>query len=124
MATNDTIESYLVRLGLRYEEVEEGTWLIHDDDGQIVVRHDEPVLVCRMKLMDAPTEGREALFERLLELNASEMMSAAYGLEGGAIVAVASLQSENLDFNELQGAIDSLALAGGAHQRTLEALGK
>ena len=122
MIGNDGIETYMDRLGLAYEAVEDGLWLISDEDGQIVVHHDDPLLVLRVKLLGAPAAGREALFQRLLELNATEMITAAYGLEGDAIVAVASLQSENLDFNEFEGAIDSLSLAMTEHRAEIAAL--
>lgn len=122
MIDNATIESYLVRLGTPYEELEEGLWVIADDDGQIVVRHEAPIIVFRAKLADGPKDGKLALFERLLQLNAAEMITAAYGLEGDAIVVVASLQSENLDWNEFQGAVDSLTFALTAHRPELAPL--
>jgi len=116
MITNDHIESYLDRLGAAYDRVDEGFWVVNDDDGKIVVRHDDPIIVFRIKLMDVPEgSNREALFTTLLELNASEMVTAAYGLEENAIVAVASLQSENLDYNEFHGAVDSLTIAMTEH---------
>lgn len=120
MIDNDHIETYLNRLGTPYDEIEEGFWVIRDEDGQIVVRHDPPVIVFRAKLADVPKNGREALFQRLLKLNATEMISGAYGLEDDSIVIVASLQSENLDFNEFQAAVDSLTLAMTTHAPELK----
>lgn len=120
MIDNDQIETYLHRLGTPYDGIEDGFWVIKDEDGQIVVRHDPPLLVLRVKLADAPTANREKLFERLLQLNASDMISGAYGLENGAIVVVESLQSENLDYNEFQAAVDSLTLAMTTHLPELQ----
>jgi len=122
MIDNDRIETYLQRLGTPYEEIEDGFWVIKDPDGQIVVRHDPPVLVLRVKLADAPPQNRDRLFERLLQLNATDMISGAYGLEKDAIVAVESLQSENLDYNEFQAAVDSLTLAMTTHLPELQSL--
>lgn len=124
MATFDDVESYLDRLGLPWEAVDEGLWVLQEDGGQIVVRLDDPIIVFRAKLMDAPDVGREALYRKLLELNASEMITAAYGLEEGVIVAVASLQSENLDYNEFQGAIDALTMALTQHRIDIAAAAK
>jgi hypothetical protein len=111
MIDNDKIESYLHRLGTPHDEVEDGFWVIRDDAGQIVVHHEPPVIVFRAKIADAPATGREALFERLLELNANDMLVGAYGLEGDAIVVVATLPSENLDYNEFLAAVDALQMA-------------
>lgn len=115
MITNDDIESYLDRLGTPYDKVDDGFWVVGDDDGKIVVRHDHPIIVFRTKLMDVPAGNRAGLYEKLLQLNASEMITAAYGLEENAIVAVASLQSQNLDYNEFHGAVDALTMAMTEH---------
>lgn len=114
MRTHQDIENFMIQMGLKFELLSEGTWVIHDGEDQIdniVVRHDPPILLCRVKLVDVP-RGIDVtpLFRTLLELNASEMISGAYGLEGDAVVATDTLQSENLDYNEFQAAIDGLTL--------------
>ena len=43
----------------------------------------------------------------------------AYGIENESVVLVDSLQSENLDMNEFQAAIDSLSLAVHNHHDVL-----
>jgi len=114
MRTNQDIENFMIRMDLKFEQLSEGTWVIHDAQDHIdniVVRHDPPIVLCRVKLLDLPRGGdHSALFRTLLELNASEMISGAYGLEGDAVVATDTLQSENLDYNEFQSAIDGLML--------------
>lgn len=122
MTTNDQIEAYLIETELPFELVEDGLWLIHDDTDfidNIVLIHAEPVVTFRVKLMEAPKEGRLELFTRLLELNATSMITGAFGLEEEAVVIVDTLQSENLDYNEFQGAIDSIALAIREHYEEL-----
>jgi hypothetical protein len=111
-------------MGLKYETLGEGTWVIHDEYEQIdniVVRHEAPILLCRVKLMDLPTKGADlmGLYRMLLELNAREMLGAAYGIDGNAIVATETLQSENLDYNEFQAAIDGLSLCISDHYARL-----
>ncbi len=101
-------------------------WMIHDEHDRldnIVVTWSPPIVVFRVKLMNAPTDTqqRSRLFERLLQLNASEMVSGAYALEGEAIVATETLQSENLDFNEFQAGIDGLTMALTEHYGQLRA---
>jgi hypothetical protein len=119
MAKNEDIEGYLIRMGVPYEEIGAGTWMIHDEYEQIdniVVSLNEPVVYFRVKLMDIP-EGcnRESLYETLLTLNTTDMMHGAYGLEKNAVVATDTLQSENLDFNEFQASVDSLSLCISSH---------
>lgn len=128
--SNDQIESYLVKLGLPYELVDEGMWVIRDsasatDDGAgapIVVHHQEEITVFRVKLMDKPATPNVELYERLLVLNAEEMLSGAYGIEEDSIVAVETLQSENLDFNEFQAAVESMFVALTEHYPVLREL--
>ncbi|GMV41509.1 MAG: hypothetical protein AMXMBFR64_32250 [Myxococcales bacterium] len=124
MATREDIESYIVRLGMPYEEVDTGLWIIHDEhDGidNLVIHFAPPVAVFRVKLMDLDGD-HPALYRRLLELNASDMVSGAYGIENNSVVCVESLQVENLDFNEFQAAVDSLSLAITDHYETLRAV--
>ena len=123
MRTVEDLEHYLIRLGLSYEEVGQGTWIIHDDyDGidNIVVSWAPPLVVFRVKLMDlGKGVDKEALYERLLELNATEMVAGAYGLEGESVVVVDSLQADNLDYNEFEASVDSLTLAITTHYKEL-----
>lgn len=124
MRTAQDIEGYLIKMGLKYEEVREGMWVIHDEYDQIdniVVTFNDPIVLCRVKLMDVPKSGNAlGLFRLLLELNASEMISGAYGIEGDAIVATDTLQAENLDFNEFQASVDGLTLCITEHYERLK----
>lgn len=120
----DLIEGYLVRSGIPYDAIGEGMWVVHDEIDQvdnIVVTLSPPVVMFRVKLLDLPKSEAEraALCKMLLELNASSMIAGAYALEGEAVVAVETLQSENLDFNEFQAAIDGLTLAVTEHYELL-----
>lgn len=121
--TSEKIEAFLIEAELPFEQVNEGMWIIHDENDyidNIVLFHSDPVVTFRVKLMDAPENGRMELFTQLLELNATSMITGAYGLEEEAIVIVDTLQSENLDFNEFQASIDSIALAIREHYEQLK----
>ena len=61
--------------------------------------------------MDMPQKNREAFFRLLLELNASEMIHGAYGIEDDIVALIDTLQSEHLDLNEFQATVDALLLA-------------
>lgn len=122
MKTNEDIESYLVKLQWPFDKVREGMWVIHDEEDKVenlVILHEPPVVIFRLKLMEVPEKNREKLFRRLLQLNAHELVHGAYGLEDGNIVLIDTLESENLDFNEFQASVESLIWEISAHYQEL-----
>jgi hypothetical protein len=125
MKTAADIQDFLLKLELPYEEPREGTFVVRGADGldNIICTLAGPVLVFRVKLMEVPrhpTSGdREGLFRTLLELNATEMMHGAYGVEGESVVICDALQLENLDFNEFAATIDDISLAVASHMGRL-----
>ena len=120
MDGSEIIDSYLLKIGFEYDALDDGMWMIHDETDlidNILLTWSPPIVVFRVKLMEIPADGakRTELFETLLRLNASDMISGAYAIEGNAIVATETLQTQNLDFNEFQAAIDGLTLALTEH---------
>lgn len=118
------LEGLLMNSGLDYESHAGDTWVIHNQSDHldnVVLQFTPPVIVFRVKLMDAPQDAqkRADLYERLLQLNATDMVAGAYALEGQAIVITETLQTENLDANELQAAVDGLSLAISEHYQEL-----
>ncbi len=115
---NSKVESFLINLGITYEEVNEGTWVINDDEKgleQVVVLVEEPLLIIRVKVMTAPDTEREALFEKLLSLNATDVIHGAYALDGKDVILIDTLQYEGLDFNDFQASLDAIGLALAQH---------
>src|SRR6201996_5263490 len=121
MKTAADVQAYLERMELPYEEPREGTWVVSGLDGveNLVVTLAGPVLVFRVKVMDIPRGNREELFRTLLELNATEMMHGAYGIEGESVVIMDALQLENLDYNEFAATVDDITLAVASHHTRL-----
>lgn len=122
MRTNEDIEAFLLETGLPYEPLNDGLWLVHDEaEGieNIVIHHDPPFLTFRVKVMPLPSKRREELFEQLLILNRTDMVHGAYAIEDNAVVIIDTIQSPNLDLNELQGSIDAIILAVSQHFETL-----
>ncbi|MBM4345210.1 MAG: hypothetical protein FJ100_17710 [Deltaproteobacteria bacterium] len=116
--THDDIERYILSSNYGAEQASPGTWVLRDPQwggAQIVVHHNDPLVVYRVKLFDIPAglpaDRKSALLSRLLELNGTEMLQGAYALEGNAVVAVEVMQAENLDQNEFDAALDSLTLS-------------
>jgi hypothetical protein len=123
MVTREDVESYLNRMELDYEEVEEGLWVIRagEDGAKMVLNHTPPVLVFRIKVLDLPQdEARCAdLYRRLLQLNAADLVHGAYGLEERDVILTETMELENLDFNEFQATVDSILMAVASHMEEL-----
>lgn len=122
---HDLIEGYLVRAGVSYDVLGDGIWVVNDEVehvDNIVVTLAQPIVLFRVKLMDLPTDPAQqaALYKKLLELNATAMVAGAYAIEGESIIALETLQAENLDYNEFQAALDGLTLAITEHYDTLK----
>ena len=110
MARREDIEHYLIRVGHPHETIADNMWVIRDT-ANIVISYGPPLVIFRSKLVDVPGKNREAFFRLLLELNASEMIHGAYGLEGDVVALIDTLQSEQLDLKEFQATVDALLLA-------------
>jgi hypothetical protein len=110
MATRENIEHYLIQIEYPFDAIETDMWVIRDTVN-VVVTYEPPLVVFRMKLMEIPKRRREDFFKLLLELNATDMIHGAYGIEGDNVVLIDTLQSESLDFNEFQASLDALLLA-------------
>jgi hypothetical protein len=120
MKTAEDIESFLLRAALPYEAVKPGLWLVQlGEYGRLAVSIAGPVVAFRVKVLDAPKQGGEDLYRTLLQLNTTEMVHGAFGLEGDAIVIVDALELENLDFNEFQAVIDDMSMAVTKHHPNL-----
>ena len=86
MVSREDLESFLIRMDLNFEEVDDGMYLTRGEDGPpVVVHHADNLLLIRMKVMDMPEENELSLdlYRTLLELNATEVVHGAYGIEDG-----------------------------------------
>lgn len=123
MVTREDVEGYLVRMELPFHELEEGLWVVGESQelAPVFVNYAPPLLVVRVEVMDAPDEEelRNGLFRELLELNATDLVHGAYGLDGNEIVLSDTLQLGDLSFGELQASLESILLALRSHYETL-----
>jgi hypothetical protein len=121
MMTREDLESYLIRMEVDFDEVDEGLWVIKNGEGSTptVVNYSPPVVVLRLKVIDLPATGDEqrlaALYRRLLELNATDIVHGSYGIEADEVVLSDALELETLDFVELRSSYESLTLAASSH---------
>ncbi len=127
MVGKDDIERFLTRLatdGATYAELEDGLWLVHPSgqrDADVVVNYAPPVVLLRLKVMDLPNGKTDhgELYRRLLELNASELLHGAYGIEGNDIVLTEAMELSHLDYEEFLASYESMTLALVSHLREL-----
>lgn len=127
MVTREDLESFLIRMDIDYEEVDEGMYLLRSRNGgpPIVAHHSPPLLLLRMKVMDLDekdTETSAELYRLLLEMNATDVVHGAYGIENGELILSDTLELETLDFHEVQASIESIQLALSGHMQQIRDL--
>ncbi len=126
MVTLEDLESFLIRMELEYEEVDTGMFLVRGRNSglPVVVHYADNLLLIRMKLMDMPdgANGSAPLFRMLLELNATDVVHGAYGIEDGELILSDTLELESLDFHELQASMESIELAAATHMERIRSL--
>ena len=104
MIDNETIDSYLIQMDLPVHLLREGIWRIDDPDDRlppIIISHESPIVYVRLKVIDLPPFGREALFERLLRLNASGIAFGAYAVEDDQVILLDTLRSDSLQLTKV-----------------------
>ncbi len=129
MVTREDVEAFLDRLGtdgVTHAEVENGLWIVRPSgplDFDVVITHNPPVLLMRVKVMPIPADPAEvaALSRRLLELNATDLLHGSYGIDGDAIVLTEALELSHLDYEEFLASYESLTLSLTTHMRELAA---
>ncbi|KPK56848.1 MAG: hypothetical protein AMS21_12305 [Gemmatimonas sp. SG8_38_2] len=123
MVTREDVEGYLLRMELAFQELEEGLWVVGDREevAPVFVNYAPPLLLVRVEVMDSPDdeELRNGLFRELLELNATDLVHGAYGLDGNEIVMTDTLQLADLDFSEIQASLESILMALRSHYESL-----
>lgn len=115
MRSEKDVEAYLLRLKRPYRTVDDrpGTFLVESSGPMppIAVRVDPPLVVIRVHIGDVDRgSNQEALYHKLLELNARQLVHASYGIDDRHVVLSSALELENLDFNELQATLDEIDL--------------
>ena len=122
MNGSNKIEGYMINLGLTFEEIDENSWIINDEDkglDQVAVITAEPLVVIRVNVMEAPKARREAFFEQLLRYNAADLVHGAYALEDNDVILVDTLEYATMDIEEFQATLDAMGLALAQHYSVL-----
>jgi hypothetical protein len=122
MAGLNKIESYLIELGVSYEEPKPDTYLLNDPENglaQVVVAYADPIVMIRANVMAVPGSNREEFFRALLELNARDVLHGAYGISGNDVVFLDTLEYSGMDKGELEASLDAVGLALSQHYAIL-----
>ena len=128
MTSREDLESYLLRMGVEYEEVDDAMWLLKPGSNgtSVVVSYAPPVVLLRLKVMELPQEADDVrlapFFRRLLELNATDILHGSYGIEANEVVLSDALELQDLDFTELRSSYESMVLAATSHTPGLSEL--
>jgi len=115
--TQEDVENYLNKLGRRFEP-HGSTIVVSVGSGtQAALRVAPPIVALNVAIGPTPKEDavQLKLFRKLLELNATDLMHAAYGIEDGQIVLSAALALDNLDINELDATLSDVDVALVTH---------
>jgi hypothetical protein len=127
MITREDLESFIMRTEMDHREIGESMWLVdpvsggEGDHPAVVVNLAPPLVVMRASIGAAPVgaDERLRLFQRLLELNASDLVHGAYGLDDEEVVISDSLEIQDLDYSEFLASLESLSLAVTSHKEQL-----
>jgi hypothetical protein len=127
MVTKEDIEGFLNRLtaeGASHSEVEPGIWVVKPGgalDFDVIVHFSPPVVVMSVRVMTLPADKKTeaTLNRRLLELNASDLVHGAYGIEENSIVMAEALELSHLDYEEFRAAYESITVALASHLREI-----
>lgn len=116
------VEEYLIDLGISYQEISKGAWLVEDEAKglpKMVVSFIEPIVFIRAEVMPVPAERKEEFFEKLLRLNGTDFLHGAYALDGNQVIAIDTIEYEHMSRNEFGAAIEAMGFTLGQHYRTL-----
>jgi hypothetical protein len=127
MVTKEDIEGFLNRLtaeGASHSEVAPGIWVVKPGgalDFDVIVHFSPPVVVMSVRVMTLPADKKTeaTLNRRLLELNASDLVHGAYGIEENSIVMAEALELSHLDYEEFRAAYESITVALASHLREI-----
>ncbi len=123
MLSKEKLEGYMNKLSLSYEEIAPDTWLIKDlakGLENVVITALDPVIMIRVKVMEIPAKNKDKLFEKLLTLNAQDLVHGSYAIDGGNVVIVDTLLAETMDLEELQASLDAIGFALTTHYPVLQ----
>jgi hypothetical protein len=127
MVSREELERFLDHLsaeGVSYTEVAPGLWRVRPGgalDFDIAVTYAPPVVLLRANVTELPDDDGHCnkLTRRLLELNATDLLHGAYGVDRDTVVLSEALELGHLDYEEFRACFESMTIALGSHLREL-----
>lgn len=116
VSTTELVEVFMEKMSLPFERKGD-TWTLQPRTIRVTrigIQLVGDVLTFSTPVRKFDTKSLD-LFEQILRWNATQMLHAAYGIEGSMIVLSGALEVENLDFNEFQAMIDDISLGIDSH---------
>jgi hypothetical protein len=120
LRNRDDIERFLENKVGAFTAVDDSTFLVTLAPNQpaTVLRVQPPVLLVQVEIGVVAFEHSAtecAFYRKLLELNSSDLLHAAYGLNGDRVQLSAALELDHLDENELEATLSDVTLALANH---------
>ncbi|MBT4375592.1 MAG: molecular chaperone Tir [Nitrospina sp.] len=116
MSDFDKVKSFIMDMGfsISHENSKEELIVIDDDErgiNNLVIDCESPILILEQIIIPMPQSSAD-FCKRILQINRT-LVHGAFVLdeEGTTLLFRDTLQTENLDRNELEGSIDALSLA-------------
>ena len=116
MSDFDKVKSFIMDMGfsISHEDSKEELIVIDDDErgiNNLVIDCESPILILEQVIIPMPQSSTD-FCKRILQINRT-LVHGAFVLdeEGTTLLFRDTLQTENLDRNELEGSIDALSLA-------------
>ena len=116
MSDFDKVKNFIMDMGfsISHEDSKEELIVIDDDErgiNNLVIDCESPILILEQVVIPMPQNAADS-YKRILQINRT-LVHGAFVLdeEGTTLLFRDTLQTENLDRNELEGSIDALSLA-------------
>ena len=116
MSDFDKVKNFIMDMGfsISHEDSKEELIVIDDDErgiNNLVIDCESPILILEQVIIPMP-QNSDDFCKRILQINRT-LVHGAFVLdeEGTTLLFRDTLQTENLDRNELEGSIDALSLA-------------
>ena len=116
MSDFDKVKNFIMEMGfsISHEDSKEELIVIDDDErgiNNLVIDCESPILILEQVIIPMPQNSSD-FCKRILQINRT-LVHGAFVLdeEGTTLLFRDTLQTENLDRNELEGSIDALSLA-------------
>ena len=112
MFENQDLELMLDKTNFPFKRLADNMWQVAiptDDVHNMIVTLQDTLLVIRLKLKEVNAQADANFYKKLLQMNATDITHGAFAVENNSLILIDSLETENLDLNELAASIQAIA---------------